>query len=280
MKCYEFVCIQEVLQYYTFTRLQLLTSYHINDIAPFYRTCCPITLTAYKKFVENVHKLERHFKDMQDVEFTVENGKLWMLQCRNGKRTGPAAIRIAIELQNEGICTKDEAILRVEPNHVKQLLHPHFTPEALASKEYTENVFAKGLAGGPGAAVGKLVFSTKKAEEAKEKGESVILVRVNTSPEDVGGMWASSGILTSKGGKTSHAAVVARGWGKPCVCGAHGLDVFEAEEEVTVKATEQTFKAGDIISLNGSTGECVSGAIDMKAPISRRRLGCCPTVVR
>ena len=114
-----------------------------------------------------------------------------MLQCRSGKRTGPAAIRIAIDLHHDGICTKDMAILRVEPNHVKQLLHPNFTPEALASKEYQEGVFAKGLAGGPGAAVGKLVFSTKKAEELKEKGESVILVRVNTSPEDVGGMWAS-----------------------------------------------------------------------------------------
>lgn len=180
---------------------KLYGEYLINaqgeDVVAGIRTPEPITRMAevlpeaYKKFVENIDKLEKHFKDMQDVEFTVENGKLWMLQCRSGKRTGPAAIRIAIDLHNDGICTKDEAILRVEPNHVKQLLHPNFTPEALASKEYQEGVFAKGLAGGPGAAVGKLVFSTKKAEELKEKGESVILVRVNTSPEDVGGMWAS-----------------------------------------------------------------------------------------
>ena len=180
---------------------KLYGEYLINaqgeDVVAGIRTPEPITCMAevlpeaYKKFVENIEKLEKHFKDMQDVEFTVENGKLWMLQCRSGKRTGPAAIRIAIDLHNEGICTKDEAILRVEPTHVKQLLHPDFTPEALAGKEYKDGVFCKGLAGGPGAAVGKLVFSTKRAEELNEKGESVILVRVNTSPEDVGGMWAS-----------------------------------------------------------------------------------------
>lgn len=180
---------------------KLYGEYLINaqgeDVVAGIRTPEPITCMAevlpeaYKKFVENIEKLEKHFKDMQDVEFTVENGKLWMLQCRSGKRTGPAAIRIAIDLHNEGICTKDEAILRVEPTHVKQLLHPDFTPEALAGKEYKDGVFCKGLTGGPGAAVGKLVFSTKRAEELNEKGESVILVRVNTSPEDVGGMWAS-----------------------------------------------------------------------------------------
>ncbi len=145
---------------------------------------------AYAKFVENVDKLEHYFKDMQDVEFTVEKGKLWMLQCRNGKRTGVAAIRIATELVKEGICTESEALLKVEPRHVEQLLHPTFSPEALKSDEYTKGVVAKGLPGSPGAAVGKIVFTPAKAEEMKAMGESVILVRETTSPEDVGGMWA------------------------------------------------------------------------------------------
>lgn len=145
---------------------------------------------AYAKFLENVDKLEHYFKDMQDVEFTVEKGKLWMLQCRNGKRTGVAAIRIATELVEEGICTKSEALLKVEPRHVEQLLHPTFSPEALKSAAYTEGIVAKGLPGSPGAAVGKLVFNPKQAEDERAKGESVILVRETTSPEDVGGMWA------------------------------------------------------------------------------------------
>jgi len=144
----------------------------------------------YAKFVENVDKLEHYFKDMQDVEFTVEKGKLWMLQCRNGKRTGVAAIRIATELVKEGICTESEALLKVEPRHVEQLLHPTFSPEALESNEYTKGVVAKGLPGSPGAAVGKIVFTPARAEEMKANGESVILVRETTSPEDVGGMWA------------------------------------------------------------------------------------------
>jgi len=221
---------------------------------------------AYKIFVENVDKIERHFKDMQDVEFTVENGKLWMLQCRNGKRTGVAALKIAIDLVNDGICDKHEAILKVEPDHIKQLLHPNFTAEALDSEDYKTKVFATGLAGGPGAAVGKIVFTTKKAEESKEKGESVILLRECTSPEDVGGMWASAGILTSKGGKTSHAAVVARGWGKPCVVGCSDLLINEKNETATVKSTGETFQAGDVISLNGSTGEIIRGAFPTETP--------------
>lgn len=163
---------------------------------------------AYDKFIQNVSKIEKHFKDMQDVEFTVENGKLWMLQCRNGKRTGQAAFKIAVDLVNEGLCTAEEALLKVEPDHVKQLLHPTFSADALKSPLYKENIVAVGLTGGPGAAVGKIMFSTKKAEEFTADG--VILVRENTSPEDVGGMWASRGILTSRGGVTSHAAVVSR----------------------------------------------------------------------
>lgn len=144
----------------------------------------------YATFLDNCSKLERYFKDMQDVEFTIECGKLWMLQCRNGKRTGVAAIRVATELVQEGICTPSEALLKVEPTHVEQLLHPTFSAEVLKSDAYVKSVVAKGLPGSPGAAVGKLVFTPKQAEEKKANGESVILVRETTSPEDVGGMWA------------------------------------------------------------------------------------------
>ena len=218
---------------------------------------------AYKQFIANVEKLECHFKDMQDVEFTVENGKLWMLQCRSGKRTGHAAIKIAVDLVSEGLCTPQEALRRVEPTHVQQVLHPTFPQSAIDSADYKENVVAVGLAGGPGAAVGKIVLSTARAEELTAEG--VILVRENTSPEDVGGMWASKGILTSRGGVTSHAAVVARGWGKPCVCGCDELDINEEAKTVTVKSTGEVFKEGDTISLNGSTGEVIRKAINMES---------------
>ncbi|KAL7552515.1 hypothetical protein ACHAWF_015764 [Thalassiosira exigua] len=201
------------------------------------------------------------------------SGKLWMLQCRNGKRTGVAAIRIATELVAEGICTQSEALLKVEPAHVEQLLHPTFSPEALKSDAYTKGVVAKGLPGSPGAAVGKLVFTPKQAEEMKEKGERVILVRETTSPEDVGGMWAASGVLTARGGMTSHAAVVARGWGKPCVCGCSDIVVSEVNETVTVKGTNQVFKAGDVISINGATGEVINNSIEVKTPVLKGDLG-------
>lgn len=210
---------------------------------------------AYSQFLRNVETLERHFKDMQDIEFTVENGKLWMLQCRSGKRTGHAAIKIAVDLVEDGLCTQQEALFKVEPDHIKQVLHPTFSQEVLESAEYAENVVAVGLAGGPGAAVGKLVFSTKKAEEMTAEG--VILVREVTSPEDVGGMWASQGILTCRGGVTSHAAVVARGWGKPCICGCDDLEIDEDAATMTIKSTGEVFKEGDIVSLNGSTGEVI-----------------------
>lgn len=154
---------------------------------------------AYEKFLQNVEKLEHYFKDMQDVEFTVEKGKLWMLQCRNGKRTGTAAIKIATDLVKEGICTKSEALLKVEPTHVEQLLHPTFSVEALKSDAYINGVVAKGLPGSPGAAVGKLVFTPKQAEDLKAKGESVILARETTSPEDVGGMWAGKEYFSFSG---------------------------------------------------------------------------------
>jgi pyruvate,orthophosphate dikinase len=219
---------------------------------------------AYEEFVSNVQKLERHFKDMQDVEFTVEEGKLWMLQCRSGKRTGHAAFRIAVEMVEEGLCTVEEALQRVEMDHVKQVLHPTFSSRALASSAYRDNVVVVGLAGGPGAAVGKIVFDTKQAEAMTAEG--VILVRKNTSPEDVGGMWAARGILTSQGGVTSHAAVVARGWGKPCVVGCDGIDIDEGIGTITIKSTGRVFREGDSISINGSTGEVVGVAIETTTP--------------
>jgi pyruvate, orthophosphate dikinase len=214
---------------------------------------------AYQKFMENVDLLEHHFKDMQDVEFTVENGKLWMLQCRSGKRTGHAALKIAVDLVEDGICTPEDAILKVEPDHVKQVLHPTFSQETLDSQMYKDNVIARGLAGGPGAAVGAVVFTTAAAEAADKP---VILVRETTSPEDVGGMYASAGILTVRGGVTSHAAVVARGWGKPCICGCEDIEIVDGNKMI-IKATGETFHEGDIISLNGSAGEVLRKPIDL-----------------
>jgi len=219
---------------------------------------------AYAQFIKNVSMLEHHFKDMQDVEFTVQDQKLWMLQCRSGKRTGQAAFAIASDLVDEKLCTKEEALLKVEPDHVDQMLHPTFAAEALKSSIYKDNIIAVGLAGGPGAAVGKIVFTTQRAEELSADG--VILVRENTSPEDVGGMWASRGILTSRGGVTSHAAVVARGWGKPCVCGCDDLVIDEKKKTLTVKETGEVYKEGDMFSLNGGTGEVIRGAVPTTTP--------------
>ena len=209
----------------------------------------------YQQFIENVDILERHFQDMQDIEFTVENNQLWMLQCRSGKRTGHAAIKIAVDFVEDQLCTTDEALLKVEPDHIKQVLHPTFPPDVVNSPTYKDNIVAYGLAGGPGAAVGKIVFTNQKAEAMTKEG--VILVRAVTSPEDVGGMWAAQGILTSRGGVTSHAAVVARGWGKPCICGCDDLDIDEEAGIMTIKSTGEQFKEGDVISLNGSTGEVI-----------------------
>jgi pyruvate,orthophosphate dikinase len=156
---------------------------------------------AYEQFMRNVRLLEEHFGDMQDIEFTVENGKLWMLQCRSGKRTGQAAFNIAVDMVNEGLCSKEDALLKIESDHVKQILHPAFSNDVLNSATYKDNVVAVGLTGGPGVAVGKLVFSTDAAEAQSEAG--VIMARDVTSTEDVGGMWAAQGILTARGGITS-----------------------------------------------------------------------------
>jgi pyruvate, orthophosphate dikinase len=200
-------------------------------------------------------KLEKHYRDMQDLEFTVEQGKLWMLQTRNGKRTGQAALRIAVELAQEKLITKEEAVARIDPAALEQLLHPTIDPNA------ERKVIATGLPASPGAASGEIVFSSDEAELLKSQGRKVILVRVETSPEDIHGMHAAEGILTTRGGMTSHAAVVARGMGKPCVSGAGSLRVDYRTQTMTAGNT--TLKKGDTLTIDGSTGQVLAGKVAM-----------------
>ena len=212
----------------------------------------------YKELDALQTKLENHYKDMQDMEFTVQEGKLWFLQTRNGKRTGAAMVKIAMDMLHQGILTEKEAVLRVEPNKLDELLHPVFDKEALKSAK----VIAKGLAASPGAACGKIVFNADDAALWHSKGEKVVMVRIETSPEDLAGMAAAEGILTARGGMTSHAAVVARGMGKCCVSGAGSLVIDYAAKTVTIGNI--VLKEGDYISLNGSTGDVYMGAIKTK----------------
>ncbi len=205
-------------------------------------------------------KLEDHYRDMQDLEFTIQEGKLWILQTRNGKRTGAAMVRIAVEMLKQGIINKNEAIMRVEPNKLDELLHPVFDGNALSKAQ----VMAKGLPASPGAASGQIVFHADEAEVWAEKGKKVILVRVETSPEDLKGMNVAEGILTARGGMTSHAAVVARGMGKCCVSGAGGIKIDYKARTITMDG--KAFKEGDFISLNGSTGEVYDGRVETKDP--------------
>jgi len=213
---------------------------------------------AYKELTRFYNKLEKHYRDMQDLEFTVEQGKLWMLQTRNGKRTAKASLRIAVELANEGLISKDEAVLRVDPLSLDQLLHPTLDPKA------HRNVVATGLPASPGAASGEIVFSSDEAAQMKADGHKVVLVRVETSPEDIHGMHAAEGILTTRGGMTSHAAVVARGMGKPCVSGAGSIRVDYAAGTMTVGG--KTFKKGDHITIDGSAGQVLEGKVHMIEP--------------
>ncbi len=174
---------------------------------------------AFARFIDIADRLERHYRDIQDLEFTIERGKLWMLQTRSGKRTAKAALRIAVEMAQDGLITREEAVRRIDPSSLDQLLHPTIAPEA------KRDVIASGLPASPGAATGEIVFSSEDAEELKAQGRDVILVRIETSPEDIHGMHAAQGILTARGGMTSHAAVVARGMGKPCVSGAGAMRI-------------------------------------------------------
>jgi pyruvate,orthophosphate dikinase len=204
-------------------------------------------------------QLERHYTDMQDIEFTVQQGKLYMLQTRNGKRTAQAALKIAVDMCNEGLINKKTAVARIEPASLDQLLHPTLDPKA------KKDVISRGLPASPGAACGKVVFTADEAEDRASKGEKVILVRVETSPEDIHGMHAAVGILTTRGGMTSHAAVVARGMGRPCVSGAGDLRVDAAQKVMVVRG--QKIAEGDLITIDGGTGEVMLGAVPTIEPV-------------
>ncbi|MEI9425488.1 pyruvate, phosphate dikinase [Mesorhizobium sp. Cs1299R1N1] len=213
---------------------------------------------AFQSFVTISDSLEKHYRDMQDLEFTIERGKLWMLQTRSGKRTAKAALRIAVEMARDGLITKEEAVARIDPASLDQLLHPTIDPKA------ARDVIGVGLPASPGAATGEIVFSSGDAEDLKTQGRKAILVRIETSPEDIHGMHAAEGILTTRGGMTSHAAVVARGMGKPCVSGAGSLRVdYRAG---TLLSMGQTFRKGDIITIDGGNGQVLKGAVAMLQP--------------
>ncbi len=213
---------------------------------------------AFKELTRIYTQLEKHYRDMQDMEFTVEQGKLWMLQTRNGKRTAKAALRIAVELANEGVISKKDAVMRIDPASLDQLLHPTIDPSA------KRDVIATGLPASPGAASGEIVFSSDEAAKLQADGRKVILVRVETSPEDIHGMHAAEGILTTRGGMTSHAAVVARGMGKPCVSGCGMVRVDYGRGVMSVG--DRVFKTGDIITIDGAMGQVLAGRMPMIEP--------------
>ncbi len=237
-----------------------------EDVVAGIRTPSPIdhlkqtNPAVYEQFLDICSRLENYFHDMQDMEFTIERGKLYMLQTRNGKRTALAAINIAVDLVKEGLCTEEEALLKIEPKQLDDLLHPTFDKAALKKSE----AIAAGLPASPGAACGKIAFSAEEAKERAKAGEKVVLVRVETSPEDIEGMQAAQGILTARGGLTSHAAVVARGMGACCVCGCDAVEIDE-ENDVCVIAGKK-FTRDDVISLDGSTGNIYVGAIPTVKP--------------
>jgi pyruvate,orthophosphate dikinase len=227
---------------------------------------------AYEEFINICLELEKHYREMQDVEFTIERGKLWMLQTRNGKRTAEAAVNIAVEMAQEGSITKEEAISRIENTHIDALLHPQFDPEALRNASTSGRYFAKGVNASPGAAVGRIYFDADTAEvKATNENQSVIMVRPFTKPDDVHGMLASKGILTSEGGATSHAAVVARQFGVPCVVGASEIKIDLIARKMSANGI--TVKEGEWISVNGTTGEVFIGEIDTRMPEFEEQVG-------
>jgi len=239
-----------------------------EDVVAGIRTPLPVSALQkqnppiYKELVSICNKVEKHYRDMQDMEFTIERGKLYILQARSGKRTAHAAVRIAVELVDEKVISKEEAVMRVEPNQLHQLLHKQFDPIALGKTE----VIALGLPASPGAAVGEIVFTAADAYEKTQKGLDVILVRVETSPEDIDGMHSAKGILTARGGMTSHAAVVARGMGTCCVAGCSDLEINEKAKTLTIKDKGVVLKEGEFISLDGSTGKVYAGKISTQNP--------------
>ncbi len=242
-----------------------------EDVVAGIRTPSPIQKMAeelpeaYKQFLDIAEKLEKHYRDMQDVEFTIERGKLWMLQTRTGKRTAKAAVKIAVDMVNEGLITKEEAVMRVTPEQVDTLLHPQFDPQEVEKARKDGRLLAKGVNASPGAAVGKVYFDADTAEKmAKEHGEKVIMVRPFTKPDDVHGMIASQGILTSEGGATSHAAVVARQFGIPAVVGASAVRIDLDKRQMTIGDT--VIKEGNWISIDGTTGEIFLGQMPTVAP--------------
>jgi len=243
---------------------EYLTNAQGEDVVAGIRTPKPISSMAeelpkaYKQFERIARRLEKHYRDVQDMEFTIEHGTLYMLQTRSGKRTAEAAVKVAVDMAHERLITRQEAVLRVEPGQVDQLLHRRIDPRA------TVEVLATGLAASPGAAYGKAVFDADRAEELAKHGERVVLVRVETNPDDVHGMIAAEGVLTSRGGRTSHAAVVARGMGKPCVAGAESVKVDLANRQFT--AGGRVIKEGEEFTIDGSTGRVIVGQVPMIDP--------------
>ena len=218
----------------------------------------------YEELEGIAEKLEAHYTDMQDMEFTIEKGILYILQTRTGKRTARSAIKIAVDMANEGLIDKETALMRLTPGNVDQLLHPQFDPDSKEAAKKRGDLLTVGLNASPGAATGVIIFNADRAEERGKAGESVILVRPETTPDDVNGMIVSKGFLTQHGGGTSHAAVVARGWGKPCIAGAEEIRINQQDNSFTVKG--RTFSEGDWISLDGATGEVFSGVIETQVP--------------
>ncbi|HZR39980.1 MAG TPA: pyruvate, phosphate dikinase, partial [Ktedonobacteraceae bacterium] len=220
----------------------------------------------YQQFQEIAQRLERHYHDMQDLEFTVEKGRLYMLQTRSAKRTAQAAVKVAVDMVEEGLISQEDAVRRVEPSHVYQLLLPRFDEEEKKRAQGQGRLLAKGLNASPGAAYGKAIFDADRAEELGKAGTPVVLVRPETSPDDVHGMLVAKGILTARGGATSHAAVVARGLGLPCVAGCEGIRVSEEERLFRVVGSDTVIKEGDDISIDGATGEVFAGIIKTVEP--------------
>ncbi|HEX4579763.1 MAG TPA: pyruvate, phosphate dikinase, partial [Candidatus Dormibacteraeota bacterium] len=243
---------------------EYLTNAQGEDVVAGIRTPKPISALAtelpkaYRQFTAIARRLEKHYRDVQDMEFTIERGRLYMLQTRSAKRTAEAAVKVAVDMVRERLINRQEAVLRVEPTHVDQLLHTRLDPKAKVT------VLATGLAASPGAAYGKAVFDADRAESLAAKGEKVILVRIETNPDDVHGMIAAQGVLTARGGRTSHAAVVARGMGKPCVAGAESIRVDLGKRQFV--AGGQTVKEGDYFTIDGSTGRVIAGQVAMIDP--------------